>query len=97
MSDRGQDGNPPTLTRIADGQLCLTYGYRDAPFEMRAKLSDDNGATWSDHIVLRTDGGCPDLDYPRTIQAAGSTIVTCYYWNTSPEDDHHIAATLWKP
>ena len=97
MSNSEQDGNPPTLTRIADGQLCLTYGYRDTPFKMRAKLSDNNDATCSDHIVLSTDGDCPNLGYPRTIQAAFSMIVTCYYWNTSPEDDHHIAATLWKP
>lgn len=49
------------------------------PRSRYAKLSDDNDATCSDHIVLSTDGGCPNLGYPRTIQAACSTIVTCYY------------------
>ena len=83
--------------RIADGRLCLTYGYRAKPFDVRAKLSDDNGATWSDEIVLRTGGGCPDLGYPRTVQTADATIVTCYYWNETPEGERIIAATRWKP
>lgn len=97
VPDTGTGGNPPTLTRLADSRLCMTYGYRAEPYEMRAKLSDDEGATWSDHIVLRTGGGNPDIGYPRTVQTADGTVVTCYYWNDSVEGDRYIAATRWQP
>ena len=97
VPDTGKGGNPPTLTRLADGRLCLTYGYRAEPFDVRAKLSSDEGATWSQDIVLRTGGGNPDLGYPRTVQTADGTIVTCYYWNDTPDGERHIAATRWKP
>ena len=51
-------GNPPSLIQLADGRLCLTYGDRQAPYEIRAQLgSDDNGASWDKPIVLRTGGG----------------------------------------
>ncbi len=56
------------MTKLQDGRLCLTYGYRDAPYGMRARLSPDGGATWGEEIVLRDGGGNHDLGYPRTVQ-----------------------------
>ena len=97
VANTGRGGNPPTLTQLVDGRICLTYGYRDAPFGMRAKLSADDGATWGDEIILRSDGGNHDLGYPRTIQRPDGTIVTVYYFNGSPEGERYIAATLWEP
>jgi hypothetical protein len=92
----GQGGNPPTLTRLHDGRLCLTYGYRAEPFGIRARLSHDEGATWSDDIILRNDGGNHDIGYPRTIQRPDGTIVTAYYYNDHPNGERYIAATLWR-
>ena len=43
VADTGRGGNPPTLTLLSDGRLCLTYGYRKPPFGMRARLSGDGG------------------------------------------------------
>lgn len=93
----GQNGNPPALIRLTDGRLCLTFGYRDSPQGIRARLSGDDGATWSDEIVLRDDGGNPDLGYTRTVQRADGRIVTAYYFNERPEGDRYIAATIWRP
>jgi hypothetical protein len=42
--DTGQ-GNPPALVRLADGRLCLTYGYRGQPYAIHARLSPDKGRT----------------------------------------------------
>ena len=97
VADTGMAGNPPTLTKLAGGRLCLTYGYRAEPFDIRARLSDDQGATWSEAIVLRSGGGGPDLGYPRTTQVADGTIVTCYYWYDTAEGERDIAATRWRP
>jgi hypothetical protein len=93
----GRGGNPPTVTRLRDGRLCLTYGYRDEPFGIRAKLSANDGQNWSQEITLRADGGCHDLGYPRTAQRTDGTLVTVYYFNDTVEGERYIAATLWRP
>jgi hypothetical protein len=97
VADTGRGGNPPALIRLHDGRLCLTYGYRAAPYGIRARISDDDGKTWGKEIVLRDDGGCHDLGYTRTIQRPDGTIVTAYYYNDSLDGERYIAATLWKP
>ena len=67
-STGGFVGNPPSMIMLKDGRLAITYGYRSAPYEMRARLSSDNGQTWSSEITLRTNAVCEYLVYPRTIQ-----------------------------
>lgn len=96
-ADTGRGGNPPTLTRLRDGRLSLTYGYRKPPFGMRARLSSDGGATWSDEIVLRDGAGNHDLGYPRTVQRPDGVIVTAYYFNDRADGERYIEATLWRP
>jgi len=93
----GSVGNPPTLTTLADGRLALTYGYRSAPFGIRARLSSDQGLTWGAEIILRDDAGCWDLGYPRSVQRPDGKIVTIYYYNDHPDRERYIAATIWDP
>jgi hypothetical protein len=97
VADAGMGGNPPTLTRLQDGRLLMTYGYRNAPFAMFAIFSEDDGATWGAPITLRAGAGNHDIGYPRTVQLEDGTVVTTYYWNDSAEGERYIAATLWKP
>ena len=33
------NGNPPSLVRLPDGRLVVTYGYRGKPYGIRAKIS----------------------------------------------------------
>lgn len=93
----GRGGNPPAMIKLRDGRLCLVYGYRNAPYSIRARLSSDDGATWGEEIILRDDGGNHDLGYPRAVQRADSGVVAVYYWNDRPEGERYIAATLWMP
>lgn len=82
--------------------MVCVYGYRAAPYGIRATVSDDSGATWGPEMVLRDDGGSGDLGYPRTVLREDGTLVTAYYFNS--KDDtiqhhggvRHIAATLWS-
>ena len=97
VENTGSGGNPPTLTHLHDGRLCLIYGYRDAPHRICAKLSSDAGETWGEEIVLRDKGGDHDIGYPRTIQRPDGTIVTAYYFDEEPDGERFIEATLWKP
>jgi len=100
-------GNPPAMVKMKDGRICLIYGYRALEddinnnrdrSEIRAKLSKDNGRTWSKDYVLRNDGSGKDLGYPRVVQRADGKIVALYYFmdkETGPE--RYIAATIWDP
>src|SRR5439155_1480586 len=90
-------GNPPSMVRLKDGRLAVTYGHRSPPFEMRARLSSDGGATWGREILLRGGAGAWDIGYPRTVQRADGKLVTAYYWAVAPMQERTIEATSWDP
>jgi len=90
-------GNPSSMLRLKDGRLVLVYGYRGEPYGVRAVISKDNGKTWSEDIVLRTDAGSWDLGYPRSVVRPDGKIVSIYYYNDSPDTERYIGATIWQP
>lgn len=91
------NGNPPSLAKLKDGRLVLTYGYRAKPYGIRAKISEDHGKSWSREIVLRDDARTWDLGYTRTLVRPDGKIVTIYYYTTDEIPEQHIAATIWDP
>lgn len=98
IADTGAfSGNPPSLIKLRDGRLCLTYGRRDAPFPIAAKLSSDSGKTWGKEIILRDDAVAWDMGYVRSVQRADGKVVTVYYYNDTAAPERFIAATIWKP
>jgi hypothetical protein len=90
-------GNPATLTRLKDGSLALAYGWRRAPYGIRAQVSHDDGQTWGDVINLRSDGSSWDIGYPRSVQRADGKCVTMYYYHNSNQPERYIACTIWDP
>lgn len=96
-------GNPPAMVKMKDGRICLIYGYRSDPdgtktSDIRAKISSDEGKTWSRDYVLRKDGSGRDVGYPRVVQRPDGKIVAIYYFMdkaTGPE--RYIAASIWTP
>lgn len=90
-------GNPAHMIRLEDGRIVVTYGWRNAPYGIRARISTDNGQTFGDEIILRDDGDNWDLGYPRTVQRADGNIVTAYYFNDSTQVERYIAVTIWDP
>lgn len=96
-TDVGKD-NPPSLVRLQDGRLAVTYTHRAEPYGIRARLSDDNGKTWSNPIILRDDGGSWDIGYTRSVQRPDGKIITIYYyWDKKTGPERYIAATIWDP
>ena len=89
-------GNPPSLLKLGDGRLCVTYGVREPPYEICAKLSTDDGETWSDPIVLQHGGGGWDIGYTRTVQRTDGKFVTIYYYHLNDPPFHQIFATIWS-
>ncbi|HUW18120.1 MAG TPA: exo-alpha-sialidase [Sedimentisphaerales bacterium] len=94
-NEEERNGNPASLIRLKDGRLCVTYGYRERPYGIRAKLSVDNGKTWGQEIHLRDDGCTWDLGYTRTFQRTDGQLVTVYYYATAEKPEQHIVATIW--
>ena len=90
-------GNPPSMIRLHDGRIAITYGVRVPPYEIRARLSSDEGQTWGPEIVLRTGAAGWDIGYSRSVQRPDGKVVTIYYWDQSADKDGFIAATIWDP
>lgn len=103
-------GYPPHLTRLADGRVLCTYGYRREPFGQRACLSDD-GVAWDParEIILRNDAPNGDLGYPASLEIEPGRILSIYYqvnratvspypscYSAPSGEKPGIIATLWK-
>jgi hypothetical protein len=106
----GSSGNPPSLVKLRDGRIVLSYGRRMAPNGIRARLSLDDGKTWDDfdasdtdqEVILRNDGYNSDLGYTRSVQRNDGRIVTIYYMLTASASggtptEAFIGATIWDP
>jgi len=88
--------NPPALVKMADGKtLGLVYGYRGKQPGVRARLSANNGRTWSDEYILRNDARTWDIGYPRAHVMPNGDILALYYYTTAERPQQHIAATRW--
>ena len=72
-------GLPSHLLKLRDGRLLMTYGHRRAPFGNQARLSNDNGKTWGEAMIISGDGPGGDLGYPSTVELADGTLLTVWY------------------
>ncbi|MHB1459887.1 MAG: sialidase family protein [Armatimonadota bacterium] len=96
----GQNGNPPALALLDDGQIACAYGNRDLGRPL-LRISTDGGVCWSEELGLRHDfqpdtHGDMDFGYPRLVQNERGDLVVIYYWATTENIHQHIAATIWS-
>lgn len=96
LSDRSQV--PAHLLRLKSGQLLLTYGNRlKGDYGIKAKVSDDNGDTWSREITLIDDLTGSDCGYPSSVQLPDGEILTAYYASgTNTHDRYHMGTVIWS-
>jgi hypothetical protein len=88
-------GLPSHLLRLHDGRLLMTYGHRREPFGNQARLSQDNGCTWSDPIAISDDGTNGDLGYPSTVQLADRSLLTIWYEKMAGNDKAALRQANW--
>lgn len=72
-------GLPSHLLKLRDGRLLMTYGHRRAPFGNQARVSTDNGKTWSEAMIISGDGIGGDLGYPSTVELGDGSFLTVWY------------------
>jgi hypothetical protein len=57
----------------------MTNGYRRARFGNQARLSADQGRTWSEPLIISGDGKGGDLGYPSTVELEDGSLLTVWY------------------
>jgi hypothetical protein len=83
-------GHPADLITLPDGRVLLAYGYRHAPFGVRACLSSDGGKSWDSPIVITASGAQTDLGYPSLCLTDDGHVVVAYYMNGPGTRDRWI-------
>ena len=89
-------GLPSHLLRLRDGRLLMTYGHRRKPFGNQARLSNDNGQTWGEAIILSGDGKGGDLGYPSTVELEDGTLLTVWYESMAEPKLAVLRQAKWK-
>ena len=92
-------GSPPHLLLLSDHRILCSYARREAPFGIRAIISEDGGETFGEEIEIcrvtdrQTDG---DFGYPSTVELDDGTLLTVYYSMIEGDDAPSILYTKWK-
>ena len=80
----------PSINSLSDGRLLLAYGDRgprprriEYPFSIKVRLSEDEGKTWGEEIVLTDNLPHWDMGYPTSVEIEPSFLVTVY-WRSKP-------------
>jgi len=88
------NGNPPAMVRLFDGRLCVVYGYRTSPYGIRMKVSKDNGKSWGEELVIRSDGATWELGYPRMVINQEGQLVIIYYYSIKEKFEKYIGVSI---
>lgn len=89
-------GLPSHLLRLKDGRLLMSYGHRRPPFGNQARVSDDQGQSWSEPLTISADGLNPDLGYPSTAECDDGKLVTVWYEVLKTSELAQIRQARWR-
>ena len=93
LPDRG--GAPAHI--LLDGDtLISTYGYRDAPYGIRAMFSTDGGKNWLTDQIIIDDCIDWDLGYPASVVLKDGSILTVYYAKRAKTSPSVIMQVIWR-
>lgn len=89
-------GHPFHPLKLSDGRIFLSYGHREEPFGVRAKLisPDLSDLDSTPEIHVCENGLCADVGYPWSTQLTDSTVLTVYYFSRSGKSIRYIGARI---
>ena len=90
------NGNPAGLTLLEDGRLVVTYGNRSKN-QVLIRVSEDNGDTWGEEIVIRDNLDNHDFGYPQITQNSDGQLVVIYYMTNDDRTSTFIEAAIFQP
>lgn len=91
-----EDGAPSHLLRHSSGMLIATYGRRIPPYGQRVVFSTDEGESWSEEYILRSDGPSGDLGYPATVELDDGSLLSVYYQQETDHSNTVIMQSRWQ-
>ena len=89
-------GLPSHLLRLRDGRLLMSYGHRRAPIGNLARISHDNGRSWSNPLTISDDAKSGDMGYPSTVECDDGTLVTVWYELLAGSPNAQLRQARWK-
>jgi sialidase-1 len=89
-------GYPSHLLKLRDSTLLMSYGHRRAPIGNQARVSRDNGSTWSEAIIVSEDGTSGDIGYPSTVELADGSLLTVWYEHLKDNNNAVLRQAHWK-
>lgn len=89
-------GSPPHIIKHSSGLLICTYGYREAPYGVRAMFSKDNGKTWDIDYDIYINNVSGDLGYPSTVELKDGSLLTIFYAHPGENEPAVIMQQKWK-
>lgn len=91
-------GHPYHPLPLPDGRVLLTYGYRHAPYGIRARVltNDCRDIDAAKELVIRDDGACGDVGYPWAALLPDGNVLVVYYF-TAADGVRHIAGSVLRP
>jgi Neuraminidase (sialidase) len=89
-------GLPSHLLRLRDNRLLMTYGFRRPPFGNQARVSADDGRTWSEPLPISSDGTNGDLGYPSTVELDDGTLLTVWYEQMKGSPKAVLRQARWR-
>jgi sialidase-1 len=95
--DMGFTGYPLHALQLKDGKVLLTYGYRNKPYGIRARILNAECTNYetAPEIIIRDDGASDDLGYPWSIELDSNNILVIYYFDDK-NNIPFIAGTILK-
>lgn len=89
-------GLPSHLLRLRDDRLLMTYGHRRPPFGNQARISNDEGDSWSAPLIISGDGAGGDLGYPSTVELLNGEMLTVWYERLSDNSKAVLRQARWQ-
>lgn len=89
-------GLPSHLLRLKDGRLLMSYGHRRPPFGNQARLSEDEGVTWSEPLLISGDGAGGDLGYPSTVELGNGELLSAWYEKLADSPKAVLRQARWQ-
>lgn len=79
----GMVGYPAHIISLSDGRVMAVFGHRQGPYGIHAAISTDEGASWSDPVVLVHDlvdsASGLNLGYPSVVEFAPGEVFVAFY------------------
>jgi len=95
-------GFPSHLLLLADKNILMTYSYRGAGRKpsgsnrVEARISTDNGKTWSEPVRISDNLYCGDFGYPSSVELDNNKILSIWYEKQADSKNAVLRQAVWE-